>query len=280
MKKVTEFHYTLAHKAVADGTVSFECSLDHDHWPWLALAPSDPIVVQSINYWAAVETSVARGSLDPTKWTALTQMEWTYGEGCAGHAVTGVSELVGPVGEPGYRLRLFDSCGASVLDINGTGVVFSTRDFESWRTEAKEKVAVSPSFSSVDFHFAPPFAVGMKVARDCFLSPLNQSNPPCAQALITKESGFPPVHPYHSGSGDHVNSTHLADVARQFAALLNPDKSIAIKGGQMKFLRFVELDYPFGVELKRQDSSSGSITMEISQAGHHCADITLRLGSI
>ncbi len=278
MKKAAEFQYTSAHDVAGDGTVSFECSLDRDRWPWLDLSPSDPIVVQSINYWVAVETGVARGALDPTKWTALTHMDWSCGGVGAGRPVKGVSETSGPADAPGYHLRLYNAGGALVLRINGTGVMFTTRDFESWREKAKAEMAALPAPSPADFHFAEPSAVGVDSHQKCFVSPLRSSDPPSAGALVTRESGFPPAHPYHSGSGDHVNAGHLADVARQFALLVNPERLIAITGGEMTFMRFVELGYPFDITLDEQASSDNAIRMAISQAGHPCAEIALQLG--
>ena len=120
-------------------------------------------------------------------------------------------------------------------------------------------------------------AVGMTAEYECFVSPLKSSSPPSAEALVTRESGFPPSHPYHSGSGDHVNSTHLVDVARQFAHLLNPGKLVTVIGGEMTFKRFVELGHPIIVELVEAARSNESISLQIHQAGRHCADIVLHL---
>lgn len=256
-----------------DGTVTFKCSSDQDQWPWLALHPFDPIVVQTINYWVSVETSTARGTWDPTKWSALTQTRWKCGEPGVGHATHGVSDVAGKGDSPRFELTFFNDDGALVYKMSGIGVVFQTRDFESWRNKAKQKLEKSAPIT--DFEFATTEAVGVKTQAECFVSPILNLDAPSARALITSESGFPPVHPYLSGSGDHVNSTHLADVARQFANLLLGGGSHLIAGGEMTFDRYVELDRPFEIELGNQNFSDQTLFMSVRQANRLCATIEI-----
>ncbi|MEO9468672.1 hypothetical protein [Parasphingorhabdus sp.] len=256
-----------------DGTVMFDCSSDQNQRPWLALHPFDPIVVQTINYWVSVETSTARGTWDPTKWSALTQTKWTCGELGVGHATHGISEVAGQGDSPRFELTFFDDNGALVYKMSGVGVVFQTRDFESWREKAKQKLQKSAPVT--DFQFAPADAVGVKKQAESFISPIIDRDVPSADVLITKESGFPPAHPYLSGSGDHVNSTHLADVARQFANLLLGGGPHLITGGEMTFDRYVELGRPFEIALVNENASEKSFSMAVRQAGRLCSTIEI-----
>ncbi|MEP2101953.1 MAG: hypothetical protein ABJP02_10635 [Parasphingorhabdus sp.] len=274
MKKVAANPFTHSHSVLDDGIVAFKCSSDREQWPWLALHPFDPIVVQTINYWASVETSSARGTWDPTKWSALTQTHWACGEPGAGHATHGVADAASDEGNPRYRLTFFDRDGSLVYRMSGAGVVFQTRDFESWRDKAKQKIAVPPAIDG--FEYAPANIVGVATQRESFLSPLINHGVPTAHALITKENGFPPAHPFLSGSGDHVNSTHLADVARQFANLLLEGGPHLFIGGEMNFKRYVELGRPFQIELTHKDLSQNTLSMTVQQADRLCATVELR----
>lgn len=277
MSKAPASQFTHSHIVSNDGSVTFHCSYDEDKWPWLALHPFDPIVVQTVNYWASVETGTARGTFDPTKWSALTQTEWVCGEPGVGHATHGFAEPIGEAGGPGFGLTFFDQENSLVYRMSGTGVIFHNRDFEAWREQAKEKMAAQPA--QPDFPYASAKAVGVATQAESFLSAIRNDNRPSALALITKKNGFPPAHPYLSGSGDHVNSTQLADVGRQFTSLLLGGEPLMITGGKMEFLRYVELGRPFEVELARHDSSKNIVSMTVQQAGRPCAAIEIRYQS-
>lgn len=266
--------YTFAHCPHDDGSVTFQCSQDAGAWPWLALDPHDPIVVQTINYWTSVECGAARGTYDPSIWSALVWMDWTCGAQGVGHATYGTYETVGDEGDSRFQMTFLDAEDALVYRISGKGVVFHTRDFEGWR--AKAKAALAEQLPAGDFTYAPHAETGMPSQWQSFLSPLTQGDTPSARALITLENGLPPAHPYLSGSGDHVNSTHLADVARQFSQALYGGKPLSIAGGEMTFARYVELDRPFDIALAEEVQSDGQLAMNVSQAGNLCSAITLR----
>ncbi|NNC73436.1 MAG: hypothetical protein HKN78_11260 [Sphingomonadaceae bacterium] len=274
MPKASSDQFTHSHIVSDDGTVRFGCSSDAGRWPWLALDPFDPIVVQTINYWASVETGAARGSFDPAKWSALTQTEWTCGETGVGHATHGIAEASREDGTPGNALSFFDAHDALVYRMSGTGVVFENRDFEGWREKAKRELPPPPDAG--EFHYAAADSVGVAAQGWSYLSPLIEVDRPSALALITKENGFPPAHPYLSGSGDHVNSTHLVEAGRQFACLVHRGRSITCTGGEMHFMRYVELGYPFQIALADDLSSQNAIAMAVHQADRACAKITLK----
>ncbi|MEO1167787.1 MAG: hypothetical protein AAFW97_03650 [Pseudomonadota bacterium] len=265
--------FTHSHRALKDGAVTFRCSADNGKWPWLLLDPFDPIVVQTINFWAASGASAARGTLDPTKWTALTQTEWTCGVQGAGHATHGIAEPDGPAGGLGYRLTFFDADGALVYRMSGTGVVFQNRNFEAWRSEKKHEVAATAGPG--DFAYAPIDDVGVQPPGVSFLAELGDAEIPSASGLITRENGFPPGHPYLSGSGDHVNATHLAEAGRQFASLLNGGAAQNCIGGEMDFKHFVELGAPFHVTLVERNDGDRPMALTVHQADRLCARIML-----
>lgn len=272
MTQASYLQFTSAHIVSDDGRVTFKCSSDQVAWPWLALHPFDPIVVQTINFWASVETGAARGTFDTSKWSALTQMEWTCGDDGAGHAIRGIAEVIGEEDAPRYGLSFFDANDRLVYKMSGKGVVFQTRDFESWRKKAKKKIAPAPIH---DFVYADTKSVGVASQIECYISPLIQADIPMAEGLITKQNGFMPQHPSHSGSGDHVNSTHLADAAHQFLRLYTGKADVIVTSGEMEFHRYVELGRPFHIQLASEDKVQKTVSMTVHQADRLCASIKL-----
>ncbi len=112
--------------------------------------------------------------------------------------------------------------------------------------------------------------VGVAEQDHCFVSLLVDGEKPSVQALVPKARGFMPVHPYHSGSGDHVNSNQLADVVRQFVNLLRGEETLLMNGG-IEFSRYVELDRPFEVVATKGDKSSDHLAITVEQADRQCA---------
>jgi hypothetical protein len=266
--------FTYSHEVRADGAVLFACSTDSQRWPWLALDPFDPIVLQALNYFGAYEIAVARGEYKRGQWTALTRTWWTCGEPGVGHAVRGVAHAPDPADEGAYRLSFFDGAGALVCEQGGTGVVFKNRDFEAWRSQQKQALAAHGQPDG--FSFAARERVGVETQIEVYVSALADAPVPSVRALITRDSGFPPAHPYHDGSGDHVNAGHLADAARQFLRLLLDDPEFACVAGEMEFRAYVELDSPFTLELAGEGPPRGGYALTVSQGDRVCARITLR----
>lgn len=275
MVGVAENQFTHSHILLEDGTVSFKCASDTDQWPWLALHPLHPIVVQAINYWVSVETGTVRGTFDPTKWSALTQTEWSCGEGAGGHATHGVAATTRDDESPSYRLTFFDADGALVYHMSGKGVVFRTRNFEAWRETAKHDL--TPELSVEDFEYASAERVGVATQDESFLSELSDDGTPTAEGLVRSDRAFIPNHPYHGGSGDHVNSNQLADVSRQFASLVLGHSSFIVTAGEMEFTRYVELGRPFRIALKEDGRSDHAVSMNVHQADRLCATTTFSL---
>jgi len=273
--------FTGNHRLGSNGEVAFECSQDHALWPWLALPHSDPIVVQSINYWASVETAHTRGTYDRTKWSALTYCRWHKGEAGAGPIHSGRS--IRPAGEDalGYQLDLFDQSGASVFNIRGQGVVFQNRNFESWREDRKRAVAIDQQLAN--FEFCTDASVGLSDGRGVSFiaplkAPLQQSSPAVTTGLVSKENGLPPASPYLSGSGDHVNATHLAEVGRQGVCLAEQNPLVEIVGGEIRFLHFVELGHSFRLEIEAAQEPQNTTLLNVFQFDRHCAQMRLTRG--
>lgn len=272
MPNTPDVIFTHSHEITKDGALMFKCSDDFEKWPWLALPPAHPIVVQTINYWASVEYGKARGTFDTTKWSALTYSRWQAGP-AKGPVTHGLADHPpGPVDDnkPGFLLKFFDASDDLVCELVGSGVVFHTRDFEAWRDAAKEKAGVGHSHES--FEYAPASSLGVGTDIERFVSPLSNGAETSASALVTSANGLIPKHPYHSGSGDHVNANHLADTGFQFAHMVK-NRPLSCTGGEIKFRHFVELGKPFTVT--KTGEQENTLSMVMHQNDKKCTEMTL-----
>ena len=93
------------------------------------------------------------------------------------------------------------------------------------------------------------------------------------QALITKANGLTPGHPYFSGSGDHVNAPHLAEIGRQVVSLLVHGKPLVVTHAEMDMHRYIELETPFEIAIERQGERRANLA--IRQLDRSCATITM-----
>jgi len=271
-------HFTHHHQEHPDGSLSFDCSTDQADWPWLALPPFDPIPMQTINYWAPVEIGATRQTFDRNKWTALTQTTWQCGAPDAGPPVRGVAEPLGAPGSMDYVMHFYDADDALVYTMSGKGVVFQNRDFEGWRAQAKAKMAKLPKPDR--FTYALAALTGAARQYESFISPLLKTDPPTLRAMVTKENGFIPNHSAITGSGDHVNATHLAVIGLQAAHLLEAGRAIRCTSGSMTFERFVELGYPIDIALVEDRRAEGIIGLEMRQAGKLCTVMRLEYEAV
>jgi len=263
--------YTHNHTLIEDGSVSFECSTDASVWPWLALNPVHPIVVQTINFWASIDAGQFLGTFDPDVWTALTQVDWTCGPPTVGLPVRGRYTTVRDQGRARFTLEFFDATDQQTVRLGGQGVTFRTRNFEGWREDAKEKLK-KPDTSGFDY--VPAEAVGVATQGESFLTRLSSGDRLAATGLITKQNGLRPAHPYIGGSGDHVNSTHMGEVGRQFGELL-VGAPLVNRSGEMKFLHYVELGRPFEVDLVLHDAAAHTYSLLVTQAERDCTRIEM-----
>ena len=171
-----------------------------------------------------------------------------------------------------YKLAFFDQSNRMVAEMAGQGVTFRTRNFEGWRDDAKEKL--KPAAPPL-VNYAPADAVGVRTQKESFLAPLRRSDTISTTGLITKENGLRPAHPYIGGAGEHVNSTHMGEVGRQFGQLLL-ERPFFHTGGEMVFDHYVELGSPFGVELTRHSTADNQFDLIVRQGGHDCTKISVR----
>lgn len=268
------------HVVTDDGAVAFLCSSDREKWPWLALHPANNTLIQLVNYYSLTSVSAALGRLDPEKWTALTSFTWRVYK-TESHATHGQADAKQPDDDgPGYAASFFDSLGDLVYRFRGEGVVFRNRDFEAWRAKSKSQALALPKPEG--FTYASPAAAGVAAPVECFVSPLQESAAgKYCDALITKETGFPPAHPWHDGSGDHVNSGHLCDASQQCAALIRGQAGLRgyPAGGEVQFKRYVELERPFRISLVSDVEMLESLQLKVEQGGRPCAEITFRYGA-
>ncbi|MHA7872826.1 MAG: hypothetical protein ACX939_10790 [Hyphococcus sp.] len=265
------------HVVTEDGAVAFRCSDDEEKWPWLVLHPANNVVVQIVNYFALTSISDALGRRDPDKWTALTSFAWRVFD-MAPHASQATHGQADPPADeegPSYAASFFTAAGDLLYRVHGKGVVFRNRDFEAWRAKSKAEALASPAPAS--FAYAPPDAVGVATSVEALVSPLQEDKGAhFCDALITRDNGFPPGHPYHDGSGDHVNSGHLCDAAQQCAMLVRGEGGRAgyPSGGEAVFKRYVELERPFRITLASARDALDRLVLTVEQGGKVCADIT------
>ena len=271
MNSALDISFTSDHALSADGSVTFQCSTDQEQWPWITLHPHNPIATQNLQYWASVETGSFRGTFDRLKWSALVWTKWTNGAANVGPWARGVAEYLGDEAKPEPQLTLLDAKGAEICRMQSKGVIFQNRDFEAWREHAKQ--ASSPVEDIGTFDFASAETVGSSSIGPSLLSDLRDDGVKHALGLIAVENAMPPAHPFMSGSGDHVNATHLAEAAHQFVHLLEGGTPLRLTGGEMRFTSYVELGRPFRIELAEQSENSAS--MIARQAGKDCTIITL-----
>ena len=272
MAGANQIPYTSNHRLAQDGSMTFTCSDDVSAWRWLALPAHHPIYIQTFNYYISVECSAARGARDPSKWSALTWMDWKMGDPEAGLATHGRMENQEISDKLGFEMWLYDAQDRLVHRASGKGVVFRNRDFEGWRSQAKDKL--NARLQPPAFNFASREAVGAFAGEHALLAPLREGQTQTA-ALVTDANGMPPGSRFLDGSGDHVNAVHLAEVGRQFCALLTGEPTLTLSGGEISFTRYVEMNVPFSISLI--DRNEETIEMVVEQASERCTRMTYRI---
>ena len=174
--------YTADHQFAEDGSVTFTCSDDVNAWRWLALPANHPIYIQTFNYYISVECSAAREARDTSKWSALTWMDWRMGDPDAGIPTHGRMENHEISDKIGFEMWLYDAQDRLVHRASGKGVVFRNRDFEGWRSEAKDKLNARKE--PPDFNFASREEVGAWDGEHALIAPIHEDETR-TRALIT-----------------------------------------------------------------------------------------------
>lgn len=263
--------YTSGHQVLADGSITFACSQDLSEWPWLALPPQHPLVIQTQNFWSSVGAGAASGTRDDSKWSALTWTDWVLGDRDAGIAARGVFTRSTEDEKLQFATDLLDANDRLIARIRGRGVVFRTRNFESWRDKSKSQASTATADLET-FEFADRDLLGLSSVEPPLIAPLSERRL-TTTALITKENGLMPGHPYFSGSGDHVNTPHLAEIARQIACLLRDGRPVTIGSAEMDMHRYIELGTP--IEIGIESVSDNRFSLAVSQLDRSCASIAM-----
>ncbi len=265
--------YTSDHKPIDEASVAFTCSQDASEFAFNVLAPHHPGLIQALSYFVSVECAQALGRWDPEKWSALVWTRWQCGDRGVGAYDHGVYKRTHIDGKEGFSIDFFDAQDRFICLLEGRGVVFRTRDFESWRKDSKDRSDKAPSES---FDYADDNMLGVLAGEKPFLGPLESKS---AGGLVDFANGMPPGHPWLNGSGDHVNSAHLAEIGRQFVSLLHEGKPFEVSAAEMRFDSYVELGTPFEIEQLDSDEAD-TIEMQLRQSGKNCTWLSYRLREI
>ena len=260
--------YSSDHVVAGNGTVSFACSTDVDEWPWLALGPRHPVVVQAQNFWTSIGASYALGSLSEEQWSALTWTEWAVGDPAAGLATRGTYGREERGDTDNFVISLFDDREREVVTMRGRGVIFRNRNFEEWRQGSKREAA-EVAHEPIAFVSRDTLGIG---ASEHPLVGLPQGD--TVPALVSRENGLPPANPMLGGSGDHVNSVHMIEAARQALCVLDGESSRTFTGGEMQLNRYVELGTQF--RLTPNQRGANNVTFTLEQLERPCAELRLR----
>jgi hypothetical protein len=240
------------------------------------------VLVEKYQYFSAV-TAGGIANPDSTTATALTQFRWTCAPeaGRSGHATSGACELWKRDEALGFSLIIHDAARRPVYRASGEGFEFSDRDFPAWRERSRQATRAAAGTVAIDT--APASAVGVGPQGRSFVTPVQQAGGmPTVTALVPTRDGFHPRHPFHTGSGDHVNAGHLVDCVLQAAHLVHTRGGVGLvcTGGEAQFSRFVELNVPFTIAIRRLErTEDAGLRMEtvLAQAGRENARIMLDL---
>lgn len=267
-------------EAVRGREVRLQFDLSARRWPWLMLPPQHPVLLEKYQYFSAVTAVLATGAMSPTTRSALTRLQWHCHETFDdrdGPAASGRCELLGADDENGFRLELRSAAGAPVAQICGEGVIFHDRDFMQWRAERRDAAARMPS------NVVPASVKQVGLADDgvAFVAARDRHS---VAGCVSAERAFYPRHPYHTGTGDHVNAGHLLDCALQAVHLLVPVEAGAAVwrcvAGDVRFQRFVELDGDFVMRLDaplRAGASEQEASLTLQQGDVDKVRFRLRL---
>ena len=263
-------------ESVKDGRVEFSFDLSPERWPWLSLPPQHHVLLEKYQYFISITTGWATGLFEPTTYSALTSFKWHCPQlhtDCSHGSKEVCSIRVTDRGAL-IDIDIYDNGDRHLARMECLGAEFGDRDFKSWRASSRAKVLEQAE--EADVRYAASNDTGVGRSGISFVSELN--NGKSATARITSQNGFQPQHPFHSGSGDHVNVGHYFDSVMQVAHLvIQPTAALKCIGGESTFMRFTELDVPFEIDLLEQSSENNSekLSFLLRQAGQDTARIAM-----
>lgn len=285
-------HPLLINARVIDSSqLGFALDLCPERWPWLALPAWHPALAGKLSFFTGIKAGEELFDMPSGVASAVTRISWeNYGACRLGlHAHHGTIHA----GQDGKRFHydseFTDAEAGTQQVLRAEGVIFQQRDFGGWRRKMKQAIQTVDHMRPQDFGFAEPASAGVTTRPECFVSPLHESRQGLAcYALLDAESGFTPGHPWHTGSGDHVNACHQLDICWQASHLVgraqgwwHAGQDYICSGGQAAFRQYLELGAPIGVKLKRWKplQNGWRLRYELAQAGQIAAEISLDLTS-
>lgn len=280
MTNALTYKHNLAHVLKAtDSVVDLGFDWRPDLWPWLALPPAHPVVVEKYQYFATMTASWAMGTFSPETYTALTMFEWHCGEAALGRNYPSRARCENwtETGAMGFKLSVSDDQGRNMFHSRGQGFAFRDRDFQQWREKSRRSALQARHVLEVDT--IDPELAGLGPDGCSFVTAvIDRVGKPAVHARVPSQGGFYPQHPFHTGSGDHVNAAQLLDCALQAVHVFSGEAQPWAQprlciGGQAQFQRYVELDVPFEITL--DEALGDQAQLRFSQAGRD--NVVLRL---
>ncbi len=276
-------------RLVSETQMRFELDDNPERWAWQRLPAWHPALVGKLSFFTGFKCGESLLEMPTGTATAVTVMRWQN----QGQYLQGKQSFFGQVstGQSEHRFHydteLYDAKGELQQTILSQGVAFRQRDYRGWRRKMKQAIQAIDAMRPVDFGFAEPASAGVSTRAECFVSPLHENKHGLAcYALLDDKSGFTPAHPWHSGTGDHVNASHQLDATWQAAHLiggaqgwLSADSKLVCTDGEASFKKYIELGTPFELRLKgwRPQVEGQRLSFTLSQGGNPCSVIKLSL---
>lgn len=254
-------------------------------WPWLALPGWHPVLLEKYQYFGGSTGLMALGGAEPGFGGALTECQWQVDvDALQRPAETGVCRMGGEPPRFAFVLELAGEAGTTACRYTGAGVRLPLEEFLARRAASRDRALAA--CSDATFAAAPAASVGAGFDGVSLVSPVEYAGGLArCTALVTLAGGFHPRHPFHTGSGDHVNVGHMLDCAFQLAhQLVGQGGALACVGGECRFRRFVELDVPFELVCEPWSANGDGaqrgareLPIAVRQLGRDCAQLTLRV---
>lgn len=266
--------------------VHYRLDINHDRWPWLTLPPHHPSLIGKHSFFVGVGCALDLLQLPPETASALTEVHWTNWPDCfvSDHARSAQAQISQEDERFHFACELLNAGGDLIQTMEAWGVMFQHRDYGSWRDKIKQAIERT---RPEDFNFADMETAGLRRREECFVSPLHEGRKGLScYALLDAASGFVPQHPWHTGTGDHVNASQLLDVAYQSAHLVahaqgwwSPGQAMRCNAGEARFRKYIELSAPFEITLTGYKPllQGRSLHLGMQQNGKSCAEIVLAL---
>lgn len=272
-----------------ESTLHFDLDKNPARWAWQKLPAWHPALAGKLSFFTGLKCGEGLFEMPTGMATAMTLVRWMN----QGSSLSGRQSFTGQVSSRQaehrfhYDTELYDVDGKLQQTILAQCVIFQQRNFGGWRRKMKQAIQAIDNMRPQDFGFAEPASAGLASKAECFVSPLHEGkNGLACYALLDARSGFRPQHPWHGGTGDHVNASHQLDAAWQMAHLIGraqgwlTSNSLMINtGGEAKFLNYIELGTPFELRLKgwRPLDEGRQLSFALSQTGKACATISLSI---